>query len=330
MPLSEDERRARRDAARAAHAEAVRRRRAAALGVLGAVVVAGVVVLGSGSDDAPETREAQAAQATPTPKPKELPTGGRRIFPDYRVVGYYGAPQAAELGILGIGKPETAVKRLRKQAKPYARKTRPTLLALELISTIVTAAPGETGLYRSHQPDNIIRRYLKAARKAKALLVLDIQPGRDDFFTETKRLKKYLKEPDVGLALDPEWRMGPNEIPGKVIGSVEAREVNATSAWLAQLVKENNLPEKLFIVHQFTDGMIENKASVKPREGLAMVFNVDGFGNPANKLSKWDIFTKQRPHLNDGYKLFYKEDVNLMSPKQVMRMKPRPDLVMYE
>ena len=55
----------------------------------------------------------------------------------------------------------------------------------------------------------MIRRYLKAARKAKALLMLDIQPGRSDFFTETTRLRKWLKEPDVGLALDPEWRMGP-------------------------------------------------------------------------------------------------------------------------
>ena len=69
---------------------------------------------------------------------------------------------------------------------------------------------------------------------------------------------------------------------------------------------------------------------MKPRPGLAMVFNVDGFGNPANKLSKWDLFTSQQPRVNDGYKLFYKEDVDLMSPKDVMAMQPRPDLVMYE
>ncbi len=61
----------------------------------------------------------------------------------------------------------------------------------------------------------MIRRYLKAARKAKALLILDIQPGRSDFFTETKRLRKWLKEPDVGLALDPEWRMGPARSPAR-------------------------------------------------------------------------------------------------------------------
>jgi hypothetical protein len=329
MPLSEEERRARRDAAHAEHLEAVKRRRAVALVVVGAVAVGGVLLIAGGGDGAKDGKHANAAAATPTPPP-ELPTGGRRIFPDYRVVAYYGAPQAAELGILGIGKPDAAVKKLKVQAKPYARKTRPVLLALELISTIVTAAPGDDGLYRSHQPDAIIKRYLKAARKAKALLVLDIQPGRADFFSETKRLAKYLAEPDVGLALDPEWRMGPDQLPGKVIGSVEAREVNATSAYLAQIVKEHDLPEKLFLVHQFTTGMIKSKELVKQRPGLATVFNVDGFGDQPNKLSKWDVFTKQPPHLHDGYKLFYKEDVNLMTPKQVMRMKPRPDLVVYE
>ena len=105
----------------------------------------------------------------------------------------------------------------------------------------------------------MIRRYLKAARKAKALLILDIQPGRSDFFTETKRLRKWLKEPDVWLALDPEWRMGPDEVPGKVIGSVTAQEVNVTTDWLNKLTKREKLPQKLLLIHQFTDDMVPEK-----------------------------------------------------------------------
>jgi hypothetical protein len=176
----------------------------------------------------------------------------------------------------------------------------------------------------------VLRRYLRAARRAKALLVLDIQPGRADFFSEVVRLRKWLKEPDVGIALDPEWRMAGGEIPGRVIGSVESREVNATSAYVADIVKRFDLPEKLFLVHQFTPGMIRNKGRIKRREGLALTFNVDGFGTPANKISKWELFTGQRPRAANGYKLFYKEDIDLMSPRQVMRMRPRPDLVVYE
>ncbi len=129
---------------------------------------------------------------------------------------------------------------------------------MELIAVVAAAHPGEGGRYNTRAEPKVIDRYLRAARKAKALLILDIQPGRSDFFTEAQRLRKWLKEPDVGLALDPEWRMAPGQVPGNVIGSVEAREVNATSAWLAQLVKEGDLPEKLFLIHQFTDDMVDD------------------------------------------------------------------------
>jgi hypothetical protein len=321
--LSDDERRARREEMR----RTIQRRRAVALGVLAGLVLLVVVVAGGGGDGGENSETATAAAPTPPP---ELPTGGRTIFPDHRVVAYYGAPQDEELGVLGIGTPEQAVRKLQRQAEPYVTKRRKVLLALELISTIVTAAPGEDGLYRSHQPDSVIRRYLRAARAADALLILDIQPGHADFFSEAVRLRKWLRHPDVGIALDPEWRMAPGEVPGDVIGSVESREVNATSAYVAQIVEEYDLPEKLFLVHQFTTEMVENKELIQPRTGLAITFNVDGFGDQPNKLSKWDLFTKQRPRMHDGYKLFYEEDVNLMTPREVLRMRPTPDLVVYE
>jgi hypothetical protein len=270
-----------------------------------------------------------AAQPTPTPPPT-LPSGKRRIFPDHRVVGFYGNPAADELGILGIGPPRRVAAKLRKQAKPYARKTRPVLLAYELITTIADADPGPTGKYRTRMPDRLIRRYLKAARKAKALLILDIQPGHSDFFEETIRLKKWLKEPDVGLALDPEWRMLGGEKPGTVIGSVTARELNATTAWLDDFTKKRNLPQKLVVIHQFTLDMIRNRPRLKTRENLAITLNADGFGTPAQKLDKWKAFTRGVKKFHNGYKLFYKEDTNLMTPKQVMAMKPRPDFIVYE
>jgi hypothetical protein len=323
--LSDAERRARREELR----RQIQRRRLVALGALAAIavlVVVAVSALGGGGDGAGGT---PAAAAKPD-APPELPTGGRSIFPEHRVVAYYGAPQDEELGVLGIGSPDRAVRRLERQAAAYERDGRPVLLALELISTIVTADAGGDGLHRTHQTDAVIRRYLRAARRAKALLILDIQPGRADFFSEARRLEKWLRKPDVGIALDPEWRMAEGETPGQVIGSVESREVNATSAWVASIVERHDLPEKLFLVHQFTSGMVENKHRIQERPGLEITFNVDGFGDHANKLSKWDLFTRQKPRLNDGYKLFYKEDLDLMTPREVMRMKPRPDLIVYE
>jgi hypothetical protein len=318
--------------ARRPSARVVRQRRLAALGVvlaLGAMIVLVVLLRGG---DGPSTAAQEAQQRADAPaKPAELPRGGRTLLPDFRIVAYYGAPQDTQLGALGVGTPAHAVARLERQAKPYARKTRPVLPALELIAVIAHGEAGPQGRYSLRQRDAVIRRYLKTARKAKALLVLDIQPGRSDFFTETRRLRKWLREPDVGLALDPEWHVGAGQIPGQVIGSVSAREVNATSAWLAQLVARYKLPQKLFLVHQFTPGMVPVRA-LKKRDGLAMVINVDGFGGQEVKIAKYREFvrTAKAAGLRRGFKLFYQEDTELMKPRQVLRMSPPPDVVVYE
>ena len=307
-----------------------RRRRATALGVLVALVALPVLALGAGGGDGGEATGGSSAAQAPEPGPvPELPRGGTRIFPDFRVVGFYGAPQDEALGELGIGKPADMARRLLRQARPYARKTRPVLPVMELIATVAAAAPGDDGKYRIRQPAAVIDRYLRAARQAKALLLLDIQPGHADFLEEARRLERWLKEPDVGLALDPEWYT-PGQQPGSVIGSVEARTVNAVSAWLSRIVQRERLPEKLFVVHQFTSDMIENKARVKRRPGLAVTMNVDGFGDRPNKRSKYKLFTSEAVRFHDGFKLFYREDVNLMKPRDVLRLQPPPDLVVYE
>jgi hypothetical protein len=304
-----------------------RRRRLTALGIAAALVVLAIVLIGScGSDEKPA-----AAKKSKGPLIVNLPRGGRRIFPDYRVVAFYGAPQDKQLGELGIGTPAQAGRKLLRQAAPYARRTRPVLPAMELISTVAANAPGDDGLYRTQQTPAVINRYLRAARRIKALLVLDIQPGHADFLSEARRLEPWLGQPDVGIALDPEWHT-PGVVPGSQIGSVTAEEVNQVSDYVAGIVRARRLPEKLFLIHQFTDGMIQGKERVLPRPGLAVTFNVDGFGDRPNKLSKYAEFTAQsrgRP-FSDGYKLFYHEDTNLMKPADVMRMHPRPDLVVYE
>src|SRR4051812_11962852 len=135
------------------------RRRALAIVALAAaaalVVVAVTRLTGSGAAESSKPGDAGLrAQATPTPKPpKELPRGGRKIFPDFRVVAYYGAPQADALGALGIGTPTQMTRKLKKQAKPYARKTRPVLPAMELIAVVAAAAPGPGNRYNFRQPD---------------------------------------------------------------------------------------------------------------------------------------------------------------------------------
>jgi hypothetical protein len=307
-----------------------RRRRAVALAGLGFVVLVMTLAIRSCGGGSSVTAPGPAAGPAAPPPRSQLPRGGRRIFPDQRVVAFYGAPQSARLGTLGIGTPTQATSRLRHVARRYAKKTRPVLPALELIATIAAAHPGDDGMYRIHQPDEVIARYLRAARRAKALLVLDIQPGRGDFLSEAQRLDRWLHEPDVGIALDPEWHVGPDDVPGQTIGSVTADDVNAVATYVSGIVRGDDLPEKLFVVHQFTRGMIVDKERVLRPPGLAVTMNVDGFGDRANKISKYDEFTSEVARFNDGFKLFYEEDTNLMGPREVLALGPPPDLVVYE
>ncbi len=311
---------------------ALRRLLVAAAIVAVAGIVSGTVVLARDDEPLPAPPRAVADQAgQPPPPPAQLPRGGRSILPEHRVVAHYGAPQADALGILGIGPASAAGPRLARTARRYAGPGRkPVLPAMELISVIVTAAPGADGRHRFRQDPATIRRYLRAARRARALLILDIQPGRSDFVTEAKALAPFLEEPDVGLALDPEWRMRPGEIPGRVIGQVDAEEVNRVAGWLARLVKMRNLPDKLLLVHQFEDGMIERRARLRPHRGIDFVLNADGFGAPAAKIGTYGRVTRGRGAFATGFKLFFVEDSGLMTPGQVLRLRPRPDVVIYE
>jgi hypothetical protein len=309
-----------------------RRRRVAVAGIVAGVVgiaAAGFAGPGGGGHDRPTTAGTAAAPTRPA-RPAVLPGGGRRIFPDRRVVAFYGNPQDRQLGALGIGTPREAVARLVRQARGYGRRTRPVLPALELISTVAAASPGAGADYAIHAPAKVIDRYHRAARRAHALLLLDIQPGLNDFPSELRRLTRWLRQPDVGLALDPEWRVTPGQVPGKVIGSVGADEVNATSAALARIVAEHDLPQKLFVIHQFTPDMVRDAPRVARRPGLATVFNIDGFGDRANKVGKYRALTAATPGFRHGFKLFYSEDTGMLSPRSVMALHPRPDLIVYE
>jgi hypothetical protein len=325
-----------------------------AVGLLLLAVVAALLVATRGGGETGQEPVAGAEDAEPPPQ--ELPGGGRELFPERRVVSFYGAPQDERLGELGIGTPAQAGSRLLDQAKAYRSEERPVLPAFELIAAIADPFPGDDGLYSSRQKKGVIREYLEAARAIDALLVLDIQPGRSDFLTETKVLREFLEEPEVGLALDPEWRMAPGEVPGQTIGSVEAGEINRVARYVSEIVEENDLPEKLLLIHQFTGEMIVNRDELEEPPGVALTLNVDGVGGADVKRRKYHQLVRldsvQRrserstrgegrsgggrsagdPELRFpvGFKLFYEEDTDLLSPEQVLDLSPPPDVVVYE
>ena len=319
-----------------------RRRRVLFAFVLAALVLAaflGLVALVTSHDDGSAPPRASpnpvlsvpaAAPAPPAPPPMpQLPRGGTTFFPNYRVVAYYGTADSDRLGVLGAGTPEQAAEKLEQAAAPFASPGRTVQPAMELIVGVVDGSPGPDGDYHHDIDQGAAQRYLATARAHKQTMIIDIQPGRSDFMTAVRPWENLLHEPDVSLALDPEWRMPPGEVPGKQIGTVSADEVNQVSTWLADIVRTGNLPQKLFVVHQFTPNEITNPERLQTPPQLAVVQHIDGFGAPPNKLGKYqELQRPQQMHL--GFKLFYTEDTPMLTTAQALALRPAPDLVTYQ
>ncbi|TDD72349.1 hypothetical protein E1262_03320 [Jiangella aurantiaca] len=294
--------------------------------------------------DAVRTPSPSAPDATPTPSPTPtqsptptpsatLPGGGTTILPDHRLVGFAGGRSPA-FGRLSVDGLDAAAAQIDAIAAEYDGDGRTILPVFELITVIAHGSPAADGLYRTHEPDEVIAAYLAAARRHGALLLLNVQPGRADFLAEVTRLEPWLREPDVGLALDPEWAVGPNEVPGDVYGSTTGAELDSVAAYLSALVAEHGLPEKVMVFHQVHSSVVEDEAALLPHPGVVTIKSVDGIGSRADKERTWTtLMSTKPPHVAPGFKLFFEEDVAqgpLMTPAEVLGLAPTPDYVLYE
>jgi hypothetical protein len=153
--------------------------------------------------------------------------------------------------------------------------------------------------------------------------------------TEVPLLEPYLKLPQVHLALDPEFDMHNGERPGTVIGTMDASDINFAANYLANLVKEYNLPPKILVVHRFTDAMVTNYQEITPLPEVEIVMDMDGFGSPARKINTYEAAIESQPVQFTGFKLFYHNDAvasssHLMSPAEVLKLSPQPSYIQYE
>jgi hypothetical protein len=254
------------------------------------------------------------------------------VFPKYQLVGYVGMPGAPALGPLDKDLDAKAAK-LDRLSQVYAAGRTP-LPVMELIAVVAKGSPGRDGMYRGRLPDAAIQEYLTVARKHRMLLLLDIQPGRAKVLPEVKRLERWLKEPDVGLAFDPEWAVGPGQVPGRVFGRTTGAELDSVASYLSSLVRAGKLPEKVFVFHQLSPRIVSNERALRKHPGVVTIKSVDGIGHPTDKLKTWAKLTVNLPtSVHAGFKLFYTEDARqgpLMTPAQVLALKPRPEFVVYE
>lgn len=277
--------------------------------------------------------------STPTEEPKlsldlasqpEVQDGS--LLPKNRILLFYGFPGDANMGILGEYDNQRLLELLREQAAEYeaADPSRPVLIAFEVIASVAQKEPMGDGSYLLDAPSTTLDSYTEFTAANDILLFFDLQIGRRTVQTEVEGLRRWLEYEHVHLALDPEFAMGPGEIPGDHIGSVKAEDITWTQQYLADLTASAGLPPKVLIVHQFTESMITEKDTLAPVPGVQLVVEFDGWGSPDLKRSGYAVTIANMPIEYNGIKLFYKQDQPLMTPQDVLDLSPVPDLIIYQ
>lgn len=259
------------------------------------------------------------------------------VFPFKRVVAYYGNLYSKQMGILGELPEKEMLDKLMGEVKKWqaADTTVEVIPALHYIAITAQQAPGAAGKYRLRMPFKEIDKVVTMAAKINALVFIDIQVGLSTVQQEVPEFEKYFKMPHVHFGIDPEFSMKGGQAPGKVVGSYDAADINYVTEYLAKIVKENNLPPKILVVHRFTKNGVTNYKQIKLHPEVQIVMDMDGWGHQARKINTYRQFIFPEPVQFTGFKIFYKNDLrekggHIMSPEEVLKLKPQPIYIQYQ
>jgi hypothetical protein len=259
------------------------------------------------------------------------------IFPFNRVVAFYGNFYSKKMGVLGEYPTDTMFAKLKDEIKKWQAtdSTIPVIPALHYIAVTAQGYPGKGNKYRLRMPNKQIDSVIRMAARINALVFLDIQVGQSTVQEEVPLLETYLKMPQVHLGIDPEFSMKTGKKPGTVIGTMDADDINFTIKYLSDLVKNYQLPPKVLVVHRFTQAMIRNYKNIRPNSQVQVVIDMDGWGAESRKLTTYHDYIYKEPVQFTGFKLFYKNDFRepnsrMMTPAEVLKLKPRPVYIQYQ
>ena len=259
------------------------------------------------------------------------------ILPYKRIVVYYGNLYSKKMGALGEYAPKEMWSKLNAEVRRWEKadpKT-PVQVGIHYIATVASGTPGKDGAYVNRMPEKQIDSALTIAKMHNAIVFLDIQVGLSTIHKEIIRFEKYLKMPNVHLGIDPEFSMKGGQRPGAKIGSYDAADINFATNYLAKIVRDNNLPPKVFVLHRFTQGMVTNYKNIKLHPEVQFVMHMDGWGEPELKFGTYRNHIHKEPVQFTGFKIFYKNDLKkapnrLMTPEELMKLKPQPLYIQYQ
>lgn len=259
------------------------------------------------------------------------------LLPFKRIVAYYGNFYSKGMGILGEYPADQVLAQLASTTAMWAAadpKT-PVLPAIQYIAVVAQGSAGKEGKYILRMPDDQIDHALTMANQAHGILILDVQVGLSTLQHELPMLEKYLKMPQVHLAIDPEFSMKYGNPPGTVIGTFDAADVNYAAQYLAGLVNTYHLPPKVLVVHRFTQSMVTNYKQIQPLPEVQIVMDMDGWGSQAKKKGTYRRVIYSEPVQFTGVKLFYKNDIKppstgMLTTDEVLKLMPTPIYIQYQ
>jgi hypothetical protein len=269
----------------------------------------------------------------------------KTVYPNYgallpfnRIVAYYGNYYSKQMGVLGEYPEDVMLDKLRAEVKKWeqADPTTPVIPTIHYIATTAQLQPRKENNYMLRMPDSEIDKSIALAKKVNGIVFLDIQLGHAVPLNEARLLENYLKLPQVHLGIDPEFSMKNGEKPGTVIGTIDASEINQIAQMLAKIVRDNNLPPKILIVHRFTQKMVTNYQNIQPLPEVQIVIEMDGWGSQELKKKTYQTVIYQEPVQFSGFKLFYKNDVRggasstMLTPGQLLKLRPIPSYIQYQ
>ncbi|OAI41105.1 hypothetical protein AYO38_04605 [bacterium SCGC AG-212-C10] len=260
------------------------------------------------------------------------PAGPKSVLQSCQVVGYYGYPGVSSLGVLSQSDPGDMIARLRSQAADFDATNGPrgVIIAFHLIAAVAQYDAGADGHYLYRMPDSLIREWIDRAAQANAIVILDIQMGTSTIDEEIGAVLPYLDSPYVHLALDPEWTMPAGVRPGTIIGSMDGSAINRAQQLMSDYLVDHHLSDRMLLIHQFTDGMITNKTTMVTYPAVDLVIDTDGFGYASQKIGNYNRYIAADGAPHGGMKLFYRRDIDLMTPAEVSALVPQPDFITYE
>lgn len=248
-----------------------------------------------------------------------------------RLIAYYGTPLGPGLGILGRQGITRTLALLMEQTRVY-RNLDPaveTIPAFHMVTTIADDFPGPDGDYNHRVSHETVRRWVEGIDAAGGWSIVDLQPGRGNLMDEVVAVEPLLRNPNVHLAVDPEFIVNDSQVPGEDLGQITGSQINQVQVRLEQIARSTG-QRKMLVIHQFDGRMVAGKEEILDYPLVDVVWDADGFGTPGSKVGDYDRYKTEAGFEYGGFKLFYEYDEPLMTPEEVLSLDPPPGLVIYQ